>query len=68
MKYYLLVDTRGETFFSIYGSFSSDITQAKAFECRSEVQSVISKYHLVEIDIVKVCVQTSDSRLRLGDA
>lgn len=56
MKYYLLVDTKGETFFSINGSFSGDITKAKAFGCRSEVQSVVSKYNLVEIDIVEVCV------------
>ena len=56
MKYYLLVDTRGETFFSIHGCFSGDITQAKAFECRSEINSVISHYSLVEIDIVEVCV------------
>ena len=56
MKYYLLVDTRGETFFSIHGSFSGDITQAKAFECRTEVKKVISRYSLVEIDIVEVFV------------
>ena len=56
MKYYLLVDTQGETFFSIHGSFLSDITQAKAFNCRSEADSVISRYSRVEIDIVEVCV------------